>query len=122
MKLVLLEAEHEQLRAELARWEGVISSALLQVEAIRACARYGPAYASAARDGLTGVALLPLDERVLESATELQPATMRALDALHLATALSVVDDLGVVLVYDERLHRAVREAGLSALRPGRES
>ena len=110
------------MRDELARWEGVVSSALLQVEATRACARYGPAYARAARDGLTGVALLPLDERVLQSAAELAPVTMRALDALHLATALSVADDVGVVLVYDERLHRAVRQAGLSALRPGPES
>lgn len=122
MKLVLLEPEHEQLRDELARWEGVISSALLQVEATRACARYGPAYARAARDGLTGVALLPIDERVLQGAAELAPVTMRALDALHLATALSVADDVGVVLVYDERLHGAVRQAGLSALRPGAES
>lgn len=95
-----------------------MSSALLSVEAIRACARYGPAFAHAAAQALDAVALLPLDDAVLERAAWLEPSELRTLDALHLATALSVSDELGVVLTYDERLAAAAREAGLNVRSP----
>jgi predicted nucleic acid-binding protein len=85
---------------------------------VRACARYGPAFAQAARAALDAVALVPLDAAVLETAAGLEPRELRTLDALHLATALSLVDDIGVVLAYDERLAGAARDAGLVARRP----
>jgi hypothetical protein len=95
-----------------------VSSALIRVEAVRACARYGSEYARAARDGLRTIALLPLDDQVLEWASALEPADTRSLDAIHLASALSVADDLGVVLSYDERLCRAARASGLHVESP----
>jgi predicted nucleic acid-binding protein len=101
---VLHERERDALVAELARWDGHVSSALLRVEAIRACARYGDRYAAAAGDGLGGVSLIPVDDEVLEAAARLVPAELRSLDALHLATALSLGDDVGVLVAYDERL------------------
>lgn len=118
MKLPLQEAEHEALREGLAEWDGYVSSALLGVEAIRACARYGPEYAADARSWLEGVALLPLDDAVLDEATSLQPAGLRSLDALHLATALSVRDELGVFVTYDERLGVAASDRGLNVVEP----
>ena len=60
MKLPLQEAELEALLEELAEWDGYVSSALLGVEAIRACRRYEGEYAAEARAFLEGVALLPL--------------------------------------------------------------
>jgi uncharacterized protein len=116
---VLLEPEHEQLRAELGRWPGHVSSALLAVEGVRACVRYGRPYASAAREGLASVALLPLDEPLLAQAATLAPPTLRTLDALHLASALSIGTDLGVLLVYDTRLRQAAVDAGLPVASPG---
>lgn len=103
----LAESERDALRTELERWEGYVSSALLSVEAIRTCARYGPDYANQARAGLAGLALLPIDETVLDSAARLDPRSLRSLDALHLATALSLGEDLGVMIAYDERLRDA---------------
>ncbi|NLT04739.1 MAG: hypothetical protein GXY03_00365 [Solirubrobacterales bacterium] len=43
MKLVLEEEHHTVLREELACWDGYVSSALMAVESVRACARFGPA-------------------------------------------------------------------------------
>jgi uncharacterized protein len=104
VKLPLAEEGHEDLRVELARWDGYVSSMLLGVEAIRACSRYGSDRAHDARDWLQGVSLLPLDDAVLDVATSLIPPTLRSLDALHLATALSVREELGAFFTYDERL------------------
>ena len=104
---------------ELAEWDGYVSSALLAVEAIRACARYGRDHASEARSFLEGLALLPLDAAVLDEAASLNPAGLRSLDALHLATALSVRDEIGVFLTYDQRLADAAADRDLNVVRPG---
>jgi predicted nucleic acid-binding protein len=114
VKLVLEEPCHEELRADLARWDGYLSSQLLGVEAIRACARYGAAYAGEARDWLLGVTLLPLDET-----TTLAPTSLRSLDAIHLATALTVRDEIGAFFAYDGRLCDAAAAHGLPVAQPG---
>jgi uncharacterized protein len=104
--------------AELASWDGYVSSALLAVEAIRACARRSTEDARETRGWLEGVSLLPLDDLILDKATELQPAGLRSLDALHLATALSIREEIGVFVTYDERLGDAAEEQGLPVSRP----
>jgi predicted nucleic acid-binding protein len=43
---------------------------------------------------------------------------LRTLDAIHLATALSLREDLGEFATYDTRLAGAAREAGLAVLAP----
>jgi uncharacterized protein len=117
VKLPLQEAGHEALRGELAEWEGYVSSALLGVEAIRACARYGDEYTQA-RAWLEGVALLPLSDAVLDEATSLPQSGLRSLDALHLATALSVREEIGAFLTYEERLGDAAKELGINVVQP----
>jgi predicted nucleic acid-binding protein len=118
VKLPLQEAEHDALLAELAEWEGYVSSALLAVEAIRACEKYTTEHADNARAWLEGVSLLPLDDGVLDAATSLEPAGLRSLDALHLATALSVRDEIGVLVTYDQRFAEAAEVHGLNVARP----
>lgn len=95
-----------------------MSSALLRVEAVRACARYGREYADRAEEGLDAVALLPLDDTVLAAAARLGPPALRALDALHLASALSLDEDLGVLVAYDGRLLEAAARHGLTVATP----
>ena len=46
-------------------------------------------------------------------------AKLRALDAIHLATAMALDDDVDVV-TYDDRLAAAAREQGLRVVQPGR--
>lgn len=118
MKLPLRAAGHEALRGELRRWDGFVSSALLAVEAVRACARYSPSYAERAREGLAGVSLLPVDDAVLELAAAIGPPALRSLDAVHLSTAIGLADDLGVVLTYDARLAEAARALALPVAAP----
>ncbi len=95
-----------------------MSSALLAVESMRACARYGDEYARDARSWLEGVSLLPLDDALLDQAATLAPATTRSLDALHLATALSVRDEIGVLFTYDDRLGAAAELLGIPVASP----
>jgi predicted nucleic acid-binding protein len=102
----------------MAKWDGYVSSALIGLEAIRACSRYGSGYAQDAREWLLDVSLLPLEDALLDEATSLQPAGLRSLDALHLATALSLRDEIGAFLTYDERLGEAAHDHGLNAIRP----
>jgi uncharacterized protein len=96
-----------------------VSSVLLVTEAIRACTRYGEIYAHQARLDLQRLSLLPIDERVIDHAAILPPASLRSLDAIHLATALSLGDDLGILIAYDERLVSAARDSGLPVTAPG---
>ena len=53
-------------------------------------------------------------------AARLQPAGLRALDAIHLATALSHGDGDVQMITYDERLAAAARAHGLRVVQPGR--
>jgi uncharacterized protein len=118
VKLPLREPELNPLLEELAGWEGYVSSALLGLEAIRACGRYGEGYAADARSFLADMALLPIDDAVLAEASSLAPVGLRSLDALHLATALSLRDEIGAFVTYDQRLEAAALEQGLPTSRP----
>ena len=62
--------------------------------------------------------LLPIGDAILDEATRLAPTGLRSLDAIHLATALSIRDDLGVLLTYDQRLGDAAAERGLTVASP----
>jgi uncharacterized protein len=118
VKLVLRELEEGALRAELSKWDGYVSSALLAVEAIRACSRHRNEYAEDAQEWLFDLALMPLEDALLDVAGSLVPPTMRSLDAIHLATALSIRDDLGAFFTYDKRLAEAAGERGLNVVWP----
>ncbi len=103
----------------MSEYDGYVSSALLGVEAVRACSRHDGPYAGDARDWLLDVTLLPLDDAVLDEATAVGPPALRSLDALHLATALSVRDDLGAFFTYDQRLAEAAEAHGLEVVARG---
>jgi uncharacterized protein len=118
VKLVLREREEDVLRVEMSEWDGYVSSALLAVEAIRACSRHRSEYAQDAREWLIDVALLPMDNALLDEAASLGSPSLRSLDALHLATALSIRDDLGVFFTYDERLAAAAADRDFNVAAP----
>ncbi len=91
---------------------------LLGVEAIRACRRYGTEYGVRAQAGLAGLALLPVSEEVLGHAAALGPVRLRSLDAVHLASALSIRDDVGVLVSYDRRLLEATAANSIAVAAP----
>ena len=67
---------------------------------------------------LRRVDLIGIDDRILDAAGTLEPAVHRTLDAIHLASAMAVGDDLEAIVTYDERMVDAARLVGLSTATP----
>jgi hypothetical protein len=61
---------------------------------------------------LRGLDLLRVNDRVLEAAGLLLPLALRSLDAIHLATARELGDELGSLVTYDDRMAAAARALG----------
>jgi predicted nucleic acid-binding protein len=119
IKLVRSEPESHALRDELRGAETeLISSILLSVEGRRAARRYGKLAAVRANAALTTVTLLALDDPIVKLAGELEPAELRSLDALHLATIVSLGEDIERVYCYDSRLTGAARSLGIEVAEP----
>jgi predicted nucleic acid-binding protein len=91
---------------------------LLGVESIRVCDRYGHDFGRDARAWLDAVSLLPLDGTVLDCAVSLPPPNLGTLDALHLATAQTIRNEIGAFLTYDHRLAEAATACGFAVLQP----
>jgi predicted nucleic acid-binding protein len=91
---------------------------LLSVEGRRAARRYGTLASVRANAALTTITLLTLDQPIIEIAADLEPAELRSLDALHLATILSLGDDVERVYCYDSRLTSAARTLGIEVAEP----
>jgi len=120
VKLVVEEPETGALRQYLAGRGGrVVSSALLRTEALRAVRHHGTTAIATAREGVRRVDLIAIDDRILDTAAVVEPSIARTLDAIHLATALAVGDDLGVVITYDARMADGARQLGLAVESPG---
>lgn len=125
VKLVRDEPESDVLRAFLAAAD-LVSSELVLTEvprAIRRAAARDPLLAldlltARAGDLIDAVALLPLDRALLLAAGAFSEPALRALDAIHIASATDLVPLDGFV-TYDERQAAAARLAGLRTLSPG---
>lgn len=94
------------------------SSTLLRAEALRAVRHLGSGAMATVREGLRRVDLIGIDDRILDAAGMLEPRILRTLDAIHLATALSLGDDLAEIVTYDERMTEAARLLGLPTISP----
>ena len=121
IKLIVSEPESTALLAWLAERTELITSALGRVEVRRALRRLGvaPEVLRRAANVLDTIAAVPIDRAVIETAGELDPPELRSLDAIHLATALSIGADLAGIVTYDERLASAATRAGLEVWTPG---
>jgi uncharacterized protein len=117
VKLVVAEPETPSLVRALAGVARLVSSEILEVEALRAIRRGGGELESA-HALLAGVRLLPLTDGLRVRASELEPPSIRSLDAIHLATALSLGSRLQALYTYDARMSRVAHEAGLDVHSP----
>lgn len=125
VKVMIEEPESAALRAWVADRPDRVSSVLSAVE-LRRAARRAPT--SGRRGGaadleretevvLAGLQLLALDDGIAQRAARLDPPALRSLDAIHIATAMSL-DDLEHFVTYDARLAEAGRLAGLAVAMP----
>lgn len=119
VKLVRTEAETAAL-ATLLAGRDLAASSLARVEVVRAVRRAGSGELEMRRaeEVLATLFLVPLDDEILERASLLDPASLRSLDALHLATALMLAADLDAFVAYDTSLVAAARAAGLTVVAP----
>jgi len=120
VKLVVHESGTDELRAWLSSHSAVVSSALAVTEVRRAIGRLSTrrSLSDRARLVLDGVALLAVDSAVLEVAAGLKPPELRTLDAIHVASALSLGAELLAFVTYDARQADAASKAGLPVMRP----
>jgi predicted nucleic acid-binding protein len=115
---VIPEPESGALRAELARWERHVSSALVRAEVVRACARVDAGAREVAERVVGALDLIAMDDDLLAEAARLDPVELRTLDAVHLASALLLREAIGAAITYDARMLKAMSAAGLPAVAP----
>ena len=115
VKLAHAESESQALRDWLdERTElGWTSSVLAEIESARALARYAPEAVTRLHLVLDLVEFLEVDAGTRILAQTVKPATVRSLDAIHLATALRIQPQVTSFVTYDKRLADAARAAGL---------
>jgi predicted nucleic acid-binding protein len=119
VKLIVAEPESSALAETIrADWPYLLASEIVAVECHRAALRIGGAAPTLAANRLAAVGLLELTPEIRRRAEQAGPAELRALDAIHLATTLSVADQIGALLTYDVRLASAARSAGLTVRAP----
>jgi predicted nucleic acid-binding protein len=118
-KLIVDEPETAALIAHLrSQRPRLVTSQLAVTELLRVGRRTGRPEA-AVWEVLDVVDTVALDLTVVTAAGRLEPAVLRSLDALHLATAEVVRAVCDGFLVYDRRLEAAAASLGWRTLRPG---
>src|SRR5947207_2860290 len=118
VKLVVPEPETKALREVLRSWPERVSSVVARIEVERVAGRIGGGSVRRARSVLSRIALVDLDEPVVRVAAALDPLELRTLDAIHVATAISLGGDLGALCAYDARLAAAAATSGIAVVAP----
>jgi uncharacterized protein len=80
--------------------------------------RRAPQLIAQAQAVVAQLSVIELTETIRARAAQLGPVTLRSLDAMHLATALELGDELGAVVTYDARMAGAAESLGLAVLAP----
>ena len=113
---------------EWGKWEKAYSSALWRVEALRTVDRLRLTHeitdievADLVRDVQTvndTLAIYPLNDRILQRASETFPTVVGTLDAIHLASAIFIreVQGIDLLLTHDSQLGTAARSLGFKVV------
>jgi uncharacterized protein len=120
VKLMRPEPESEALIGALRQWPVRIASEVVVVELGCTARRLGGAdLLDRAEAIVEGLHLLPFSAAIRERAvaTAFDPP-LRALDAIHLATALELGEDLDALVAYDDHLCRAAGAQRLAVQSP----
>lgn len=118
VKLIVREPESEALE----RWLGVghhelVSCALVRTEVVQAAVPRGLKAVLRARRLLDRLDLIILDDELLDTAGELVEP-LRSLDAIHVAAALELGEELDAFVTYDAEVTRAAEALGLPVVAP----
>jgi len=118
VKTVVAERESAALRRFLRSHPLRLACALARTEVIRAVRHLGPKVTARARQVVQRIDLVRVDDALLDAAGALDPAILRSLDAIHLASALSVAAELEAVVTYDARMAAGAALLGLRVVAP----
>ena len=125
VKLVVAEDESGALQRVVAGRD-LVTSELALAEVPRAVRRVIIGRQAAEQQALgeqlaatmQAVAFVPLDRALLVRAGAFAEAWLRTLDAIHVAAALAVADELEAVVTYDERQREAMEATELPVIAP----
>ncbi len=118
LKLVLAERESAALEKHLSDSAHRTSCALARVEVVRAARKRHAETVERAWWLLRRVSLITITEPLLEVAADIGDPWLRSLDAIHVAAALSLGDDLAEFITYDRRMTDAASALGLPVASP----
>lgn len=119
VKLAVRELQTDALRAYVRGKRPLVTSALARTEVARALLPMGDPALRRGAEVLRRLEVIRISDRILSSAGRLEPAALRSLDAIHLATAAELGDDLARVCTYDDRMARAAVHRGWTVIAPG---
>ena len=117
-KLVIDEQESSSLQT-VVQGRTLMTSRVAVVEVSKAVARSNPTADPSKIHSL--VTLLELDADIATLAGTTGGAGLRALDAIHVATALLIGAEFGTFITYDRRQAEAASAAGLHVIAPAPE-
>lgn len=121
VKLAITEPETVALTGWLRENPNLVrvSSSVIRIEVPRAVWRADPGALPQSYTLIRRIREIGLTPAVLTRAAGLRPVTLSSLDAIHLASAMTIRRDLSAFISYDARLLDAARGSGLPALSPG---
>ncbi len=119
VKLVVAEPETAALRAWLNRTDRVLVACdLVRTELMRVVRHVVPDRALRASEVLEAMTLVEVTTAMFTAAGRLDPPALRSLDAVHLAAALDLGDELDGLVTYDVRLAEAAQANGVAVVTP----
>ena len=111
--------------AELARWlaerdgQPLVSSVLHRAEVPRAVWQAEPGALPRSYKVIKRIARVALSPDVLDNSATLPPQDLSPAQAIHLASALTLRDELVAVVTYDRRMAEGAIAMGLPVVSPG---
>jgi len=116
VKLVLDEPDSAAMHRWYAESDRVVTSriGILETERVARRATHDPTHLAFI---VRAFEVFEFDEDIARRAALIDPASLRTLDAIHLATSLALERVDGFV-TYDDRLAAAARDLGLPVVRP----
>ncbi len=118
IKLIKFEPESKALVASLP--QRLTTSQLARIEVIRTINTYSTELLADSYSVLTDIPMIPIDDAVVTVAQGL-PAfiTLRTLDSIHLASALTIKNEIEGIISYDKEMNKAAVALGFKVLSPG---
>ena len=118
VKLAVREPESAALRRYLRRKRPLVTSALARTEVARALLPLGPDAIVRGEEVLRSIDIVRINDQILRAAGSMLPLELRSLDAIHLATAVALGEDLARVCTYDGRMAAGAGALGLAVVAP----